>query len=149
MRTSLLGVIVISVLLVLYLAVTGYRAVLLLGSGDPVGIAMGAALLVLPLVGAWALWRELRFGRQAAALVKRLEGEGRLPEDQVELMPSGRPVRSAADAVFPKYQAETEANPQSWQSWMRLGLVYDACGDRRRARQAVNEAITLSRLQAE
>lgn len=145
MRTSLLGVIVMSLLLALYLVVTGYRAVLMLGSGDPVGIAMGAALLALPLVGAWALWRELRFGRQAADLVKRLEAEQRLPEDEVELMPSGRPVRESADAVFPKYRAETEADPEQWQSWMRLGLVYDACGDRRRARQAVNEAIRLSR----
>jgi len=145
MRNALPGVMIITVLLVLYLAVAGYRALLLLASGDPVGVTMGAALLVLPLLGIWALVREIRFGVRSTQLMKRLESEGRLPEDRVETMPSGRVVREAADAVFPKYQAEAEANPLSWESWLRLGLVYDACGDRRRARGAVNQAIKLSR----
>jgi hypothetical protein len=145
MRNALPGVVVITVLLALYLAVAGYRAVMLLVSGDPVGVTMGAALLILPLIGMWALVREIRFGVLSAQLMKRLESEGKLPEDAVETMPSGRVVRASADALFPKYQAEAEANPLSWQSWLRLGLVYDACGDRRRARGAVNQAIKLSR----
>lgn len=145
MRTTLLGVITISTLLALYLVFAGYRAIVLLGSAQPLGVTMGVALFVLPLIGIWALWRELRFGLTSAKLLKQLEAEGMAPDDQVELLPSGRVDRDTADALFPKYQAETEANPLSWQSWLRLGLIYDACGDRRRARGAVNQAIKLAK----
>jgi Flp pilus assembly protein TadD len=54
-------------------------------------------------------------------------------------------VREDADAAFPRYRAEAEADPESWQAWMRLGIVYDACGDRRRARGAIRQAISLER----
>lgn len=145
MRSTFFGVAIIAVLLGLYLLVAGYRAVLLVFSGDPVGTLMGVALLILPVVGLWALVRELRFGVQSAQLLKRLDAEGGMPDDEVERHPSGRVVRESADALFPKYQADTEAHPTAWQSWLRLGLVYDACGDRRRARGAVNRAIRLSR----
>lgn len=145
MRSTILGVITITVLLGLYLVFAGYRAIVLLGSGEPLAFSMGVALLVLPVIGLWALWRELRFGFTSAKLLKRLEAEGLTPNDEVALLPSGRVDRDAADALFPKYQAETESNPESWQSWLRLGLVYDACGDRRRARGAVNQAIRLAK----
>ncbi|MGO1537784.1 MAG: hypothetical protein ACTHZ9_07035 [Leucobacter sp.] len=142
---ALVGVIIISVLLLVYLASVGVRAVALLGSGELIGVVMGAALLVLPLIGVWALARELIFGRDATRLVDRLEAEGLLPDEEVGTHPSGRPDRAQADAMFPKYQAEAEAAPDSWQVWARLGIVYDACGDRKRARAALREAIACDR----
>jgi len=36
-----------------------------------------------------------------------------------------------------------EAHPDDWRAWYRLGLAYDASGDRRRARGAVRQAIQL------
>ena len=68
-----------------------------------------------------------------------------MPEEEVETRPSGRPVREQADAVFPRYRDAVDARPDSWVDWMRLGVVYDACGDRRRARAAIREAITRER----
>jgi len=47
--------------------------------------------------------------------------------------------------VFPEFAAALQANPESWQAWLRLGLAYDACGDRRRARWAVRRAIALAK----
>lgn len=141
---AVLGVVVMSALLVLYFVFVGIRAVALLASGSPVAVAMGVALLILPLLGIWALWRELKFGRDSTRLADRLETEGRMPEEPVAALPSGRPVREDADAAFPRYQQEVEADPTSWQAWMRLGIVYDACGDRKRARAAIREAIALS-----
>ena len=52
-------------------------------------------------------------------------------------------MREDADAVFPTYRAAVEANPDDWRAWYRLGLAYDAAGDRRRAREAVRRAIRL------
>lgn len=137
------GVAVMAVLLVVYIALAGQRAVVLLASGDPVGVAMGAALVVLPALAVWALWRELSFGRRAEALAARLEDEGGLPAEQIDTRTSGRPVREQADELFPAYRAAVEAAPDDWRAWFRLGLAYDGAGDRRRARQAVRTAIGL------
>ncbi|MGK0715544.1 tetratricopeptide repeat protein [Leucobacter sp. W1153] len=142
---ALTGVIVMAALLVLYFFFAGVRAVALLVSGTPVALAMGVALLVLPLIGAWALIRELRFGWRSTQLVDRLDAEGRLPDDLGETGPTGKPNREIADSAFPHYRKETEANPSDWRAWMRLGLVYDACGDRKRARSAIRQAIRLER----
>ncbi|HKP05894.1 MAG TPA: hypothetical protein VJU58_01450 [Microbacterium sp.] len=140
-----IGVAVMAALLALYIVLVGQRAWLLLVSGDPVGIAMGAALVVLPLIAAWALGRELWFGVRAQQLGKRLEAEGALPQEEVAVRPSGRVMREDGDAVFPAYRADVEAHPDDWRAWYRLGLAYDAAGDRRRAREAVRAAIRLEK----
>ncbi|KAA9087283.1 tetratricopeptide repeat protein [Microbacterium radiodurans] len=136
---------VMAVLLAVYIVFVGHRAVLLLGSGDAVGIAMGAALVVLPLVATWALWRELSFGVHASRLARQLEADDALPSEELDVRPSGRVDRAEADALFPTYRAAVEAAPEDWRAWFRLGLAYDGAGDRRRAREAVRTAIALER----
>lgn len=142
---ALVGVIVMSALLVLYFVFAGVRAVALLASGTAIAVAMGAALLLLPLIGAWALARELLFGVRSTALVDELERERLLPDDLGDAGPTGRPDRAVADAAFDRYRLEAEAAPESWRAWARLGIVYDACGDRNRARRAIRTAISLKR----
>ena len=137
------GVVVMAALLALYIVLVGQRAWLLLVSGEPVAVAMGAALVVLPLLAAWALGRELWFGLRAQRIGRRLEAEGGLPQEEVAVRPSGRVLREEGDALFPAYRAAVEARPDDWRAWYRLGLAYDAAGDRRRARGAVRQAITL------
>ncbi len=136
-------------LLVFYLALIGWRAVLFLASGEPAGIVIGVALLVLPVVGAWALVRELQFGRNSERLIRVLDDEGGLPVEELPVRASGRPVRAAADEDFPRYKAEVDAAPEDWRAWLRLGLAYDAAGDRRRARAAIRTAISLERRSAQ
>ena len=138
-----IGVAVMAVLLVVYIALVGQRTWLLLTSGDPVGIAIGVALVVLPLLALWALGRELWFGVRAQQLGRLLEADDALPAEVVAVRPSGRVLREDADAVFPAYRTEVEAHPDDWHAWYRLGLAYDAAGDRRRAREAVRRAIRL------
>lgn len=140
-----LAAIVMALVLLVYLVLVVQRAVLLLASGQAVGIAMGAALIILPLIGAWALGRELLFGARTEKLVKLMAAEGTLPVDDLPHRASGRPLRDAADAEFPQYKAAVEAEPTSWRAWFRLGLAYDASGDRRRAREALRQAIRLYR----
>ncbi|WP_158868030.1 tetratricopeptide repeat protein [Leifsonia sp. AG29] len=134
-----------ALLLVVYLVLALQRAVLLIVTGQPVGIAMGVALLVLPVIAGWAIGRELLFGARTEKLVRILEAEGGLPVEDLPTRASGRPLRDAADAQFPEYKAEVEAAPGSWRAWFRLGLAYDASGDRRRARAALRQAIRLYR----
>jgi cytochrome c-type biogenesis protein CcmH/NrfG len=141
--TARIGVAVMAVLLALYIVLVAQRAWLLLTSGEPIAIAMGVGLVVLPILAAWALGRELWFGVRAQTLGRRLETEGGLPAESVAVRPSGRVMREDGDAVFPAYRADVEAHPDDWRAWYRLGLAYDASGDRRRAREAVRQAIRL------
>jgi tetratricopeptide (TPR) repeat protein len=138
------GALVMAALLVLYLALVGWRAVQFVQTGEPVAVIMGVALIVLPVIAAWALWRELAFGVRSQALVRRLDAEDGL-DLGIPALPSGRPDRAAADAAFPAFREAAEADAGSWRAWMRLGLAYDAAGDRRRARSAVRRAIELER----
>ncbi|MFO7690923.1 MAG: hypothetical protein R6W83_10295 [Cryobacterium sp.] len=140
-----IAVVFMSVLLVFYLVLMGWRAVLFAQSGEPVGVAIGIALIVLPIIGFWALVREITFGFRSERLVKMLDEQGRLPVEELTLRPSGRPNRNEADAEFPRYRAEVDEAPRDWRAWLRLGLAYDASGDRKRARSAIRTAIVLER----
>ncbi len=138
-----IGVAIMAAVLLLYVVVVSQRAILLLTTGDPVGITMGLALFILPAIAAWAIGRELWFGIRAENVGRRLESEGALPEEQLSVRPSGRVDRDEAEALFPRYREAVESAPDDWRAWYRLGLAYDGAGDRRRARSAVRQAIKL------
>jgi hypothetical protein len=127
-----------------YFVVLGERAVVLLGAPQLLAKVLGAALLVLPFIGAGLIAAELRFGLAADRLATRLDeapgAAGELPR-----LPSGRIDRKAAVAVYERRRAEVEDAPSDWRPWLRLGLAYDDAGDRRRARAAVRHAIALHR----
>lgn len=139
----MIGAIVMAVLLAVYLGFTANYAWVLINDSVPLVVAMGFALVVLPILGAWGLVVEMRFAVNSQRVMVALEAEGLMPDSELPRLVSGRSNRSAADAAFPGFGAAVEANPDSWQDWARLGLAYDACGDRRRARWAVRRAISL------
>ena len=132
-------------LLVIYLIFATQYAIILLRAAEPLANALGVALVILPVIGAAVLVADLVFVVRGERLLKRLGDEDGLPVDDLPRLPSGRVDPKAADAEFPKYQSEVEAEPGSWQAWLRLGLAYDASGDRRRARWATRKAIALAR----
>lgn len=133
-------------LLALYLWAALYQGIIMITTGVPVAVVMGCALIVLPVVGAWGLWRELAFGFTTSKLVKILQSEGSLPGENLPHRPSGRPLREDADKEFPRYAAAVEKNPESWRAWFELGMAYDASGDRKRARHAIRTAISLHKV---
>jgi hypothetical protein len=134
---------VLVVLLAFYAVLIGTKGVAMIASGSAVGVLLGAAVLTLPVVGAVLVAREVQFGRRSAELAAVLEKEEALPVDDLPRRPSGRVDRAAADAVFEERRAETDAAPESWRAWYRLGVAYDDAGDRTRARAAVRHAIAL------
>ncbi len=135
----------VTLLLVFYLVVAVQRSVLLMSDPNLVAKAIGVAYLVLPVIGAWALIRELLFGARTERLAKILEAEGGLPEDTLPRTPAGRIIREAADLEFEKYRVEAEAAPGAWRSWFRLSCAYDAAGDRKRARASMRDAVRMFR----
>ena len=125
----------------LYLIVIAQVAWQFIADGNPVAIVMGLAILVLPVIGVWVVYRELQFGVRTAELGRTLEASGGLPADDLPKRPSGRVEREAADARFTERQREVKAAPDDFGSWFRLSVAYDDAGDRRRARAAMRTAI--------
>jgi cytochrome c-type biogenesis protein CcmH/NrfG len=120
-----------------------WRGALLIGSGTAAGAGIGVAVVVIAVVGAWVLWRSVRFGMRMQTLARELQDEGGLPVDDLPRRPSGRAERGAADELFERRRAEAEADPGDWRVWFRLALAYDDAGDRSRAREAARRAIAL------
>jgi len=143
-----IGVALIGAALILYFVLMGQKAILLIASGEPVGIAMGAALIVLPLIGVWALGREIQFGVQAERLGTRLDSEGGMPAAETELTPSGRIAKGDAEPLVQRYEAEADAAGDDWRARYRLGVVQDAAGRRKDARASIRAAIRLAKQKA-
>ena len=99
--TTRAGAILMAVLLALYVVLVGWRAVQFIATGEPAAVGIGIALIVLPIIAAWALWRELAFGVRSQALMRRLEAEGGL-DLGIPVKPSGRPERAARGCRVPR-----------------------------------------------
>lgn len=135
---------VLTAALVVYLVLLADRAVELLDTGTPAGIALGVAVFVLPLLGAWMVIATWRSGVRIQRLGQRLDAEGALPDaSDLPRRASGRVDRDAADAWFEERRAELESHPEDWRYWYRLAYAYDIAGDRRRARATMRRAIEL------
>jgi cytochrome c-type biogenesis protein CcmH/NrfG len=140
--------------LVFYLAGCVWRGVLALQTafteGSLAAGVLGCCVLAFGVVGAWFLWREIQFGyateRLALALDEDESPGGGLRYEEIDGLPrsqGGRVDRSAADALFAKRKAETEASPEDWRCWYRLAAAYHAAKDSSRARAAMRHAISL------
>jgi cytochrome c-type biogenesis protein CcmH/NrfG len=130
-------------LLGMYLALVGERSIALVSSSEPVAVAIGSIMIILPAVAAWGIFMELRFGLRIERLGERLKQEDAWPQFDFELRPSGRPTKESAEAIFGRYRELVKNDESNWRSWFALGLAYDAAGDRARARKAMRTAIAL------
>lgn len=142
---SRLSVGAMALCLVLYIILVGQRVVALLWTGEPIAITMAIALIILPLIAAWALVRELQFGFAADRLGKQLNSEGTMPTSDAERTPSGRLVAGAAEPLIQEYRDLAAASPEDWRAQFRLGVVQDAAGKRKDARASIRSAITLEK----
>ena len=143
MTYAKLGAIVMTGLLGMYLALVGERSIALVSSSEPVAVAIGSIMIILPAVAAWGIFMELRFGLRIERLGERLKQEDAWPQFDFELRPSGRPTKESAEAIFGRYRELVKNDESNWRSWFALGLAYDAAGDRARARKAMRTAIAL------
>lgn len=139
-----LGALGMSVLVVFYIILLGQQGFLFLIQDNLVSQIMGASILVLPLFGVWGIFRELKFGLAVEKMGQKLEDEKGWPSFEFSLRPSGRAVKAEALLEFDKFRQAADADPENWRKWFALGLIYDACGDRRRARMAMRKAIERS-----
>lgn len=144
MTSAKLGAVVMAALVLMYVALLGQKGYLFLLEANPVAKVIGGSILVIPGVGAWAIYRELRFGLAIERLGKLLENEGNWPRFRFGVLPSGRANKAEALQEFQEYKDAALADENNWRKWFALGLIYDACGDRKRARSAMRQAIERS-----
>ncbi|MFF0479496.1 hypothetical protein [Streptomyces sp. NPDC004284] len=133
----------LATVLVLVFGVVGMEGVLLLLTGEPAAMGMGAVAFLLPVVGGWFLWKNTSFARRANRLAAELEAEGGLPVDELQRTQGGRIDRDSADEVFARRKAEAEDSPEDWRCWFRLAVAYHDARDTPRARKAMQRAIAL------
>jgi cytochrome c-type biogenesis protein CcmH/NrfG len=127
-----------------YIVLLGRTAILMIGSGRAVAIALGGALLILPAIGLWAMIATLRAGLAHQKLAHLAAQDGmELDVSALPRQPSGRIERDAADALFDTVRGELGIDPQDWRRWYRLARAYDYAGDRSRAREAMKKAVEL------
>jgi tetratricopeptide (TPR) repeat protein len=144
MTSAKLGAVVMAALVLMYVALLGQKGYLFLLEPNLVAKVIGVSILVIPFVGAWAIYRELRFGLAIEKLGKLLENEGNWPRFRFGVLPSGRANKAEALQEFQEYKDAALADEDNWRKWFALGLIYDACGDRKRARSAMRQAIERS-----
>ena len=130
--------------LLVYFVTLTQTAIALLRTGTPAATALGVGVLLLPIVGIWAVVATLRAGLAHQRLARLAAEDGTdLDVSALPRTPSGRVQRDAADALFQTVRSEVEADPGDWRRWYRLARAYDYAGDRTRAREAMRKAVAL------
>ncbi len=135
-----------SSMVALYFALVAGRAVVFIGTSDPVARVMGIALLLFPALGAWWLLHEWRLGTAVQRMADELEGEGRLPIHDGEQDARGRLTGEAQEAVFEVARRGVELRPEDWAAWFHVAYAYEAAGDRSMARKSLRHASSLYRM---
>ncbi len=145
MKKGLWGAIAVTALLALYVWAVVGRGIALIGTGVPVGIAIGLGVLLLPLLCIALIIREWMLGASVQRMADELADRGELPEDHLPRSPGGRIDKAAAQAAFLPARDYAQEHPKDWQAWFNVAFAYDAAGDRRRARGALRTASALHR----
>ncbi|GJF10007.1 hypothetical protein NGTWS0302_25210 [Mycolicibacterium cyprinidarum] len=132
------------VALLVYAVMLGRAALVFLASGRPAAIGLGAAILIMPMIGVWVMVATLKAGLAHQRLARLARDEGmELDVAALPRMPSGRIRREAADELFEAVRNEVESDPGNWRRWYRLARAYDYAGDRSRAREMMKKAVQL------
>lgn len=103
-----------------YAALVAWRGWDFIASGEPAAVGLGAAVLVLPVLAGWLVWREVRFGFRMQQLAAHIETvDGRSLEERL---------------------AAASTAPDDWRAWYWAGVGLLEVGDKKQARAALDHA---------
>jgi hypothetical protein len=103
-----------------YAVLVAWRGWDFIASGDPVAVGLGIAVLILPLLAGWLVWREVRFGFRMQEL--------------------GAALTEKDDRPLEERVASAQANPDDWRAWYWAGVGLLEAGDKKQARAALDHA---------
>ncbi len=128
------GTTFIVVVAMVYLALVAARAVSLKQTAGTLGLVVGVSVMMLPVIAAYFVWREIQFGNGAQEMGAMLDAHVGDPRSSE--------MRATQSHVTDRYGAEAS---DDWVSWFRAAVVHEDQGDRRRARAAMRHAWRLYR----
>jgi hypothetical protein len=103
-----------------YAVLVAWRGWDFIVAGEPAALGLGLAVLILPLLAGWIVWREVRFGFRMQELGSRITE----PDE-----------RSLDERIVAAQEA-----PDDWRAWYWAGVgLYDA-GEKKQARAAFDHA---------
>jgi len=129
-RIALLLSVVVSVYVFFALS----RAAALLRFDNPLVKTLGVSVVLLTVLGAYLVFRELRFGFKTAEL-GRVINERELPTKSMDT--------DELDAYLVKAIERAEAEPENWTNWYCVALGYHVHTDRKLARDSMRYAVEL------
>lgn len=113
---------VLTAVLVFYFLLLGDRAAILMGDDRITFKLLGLGVLLLPVIGAWTVWRELALGMAAQRLGAEL---------------------GDFDTDFASAKSRVEHSPEDWRAWYILAISYGQARDTRNGRAAMRQAVEL------
>ena len=125
---------ILTAILLVYLGFTVLRGLDFLKVDDPAVQALGIAVLILPILGAILVYREIKFGK-LSYLMGQTISDDYLPTNDL----TDEQKREYLDRAIE--QAKTQM--QSWQAWYSVALAYDLLKERKLAREAMKYSVEL------
>jgi hypothetical protein len=120
--------------LAVYVFFAASRGVVLIRTGNgPVQI-LGIAILALTGLGAYLVYRELRFGFKTAELGRNI-AEVELPTRDLD--------SEALDSYLEHAMERAQVEPENWEVWYGIALGYHLHTDRKLARESMRYAVQL------
>lgn len=125
---------ILTAILSVYLVFTILRAIDFLQVDDPAVKALGIAILVLPILGAILILREIKFGKLSYQMGQTID-ESFLPTAQL----SEDQKSEFLDQAIERAKSQMD----SWQAWYSVALAYDLLKERKLAREAMQYSVEL------
>jgi len=124
----------LSCVLGVYVFFAASRGIVLLKTGNGPVQLLGVSILALTFLGAYLVYRELRFGFKTAELGRVI--------NEVELPTKGMDT-DALDTYLEQAIKKAQAQPEDWTVWYCVALGYHLQTDRKLARESMRYAIEL------
>lgn len=112
----------LTAVLIFYFLLLGNRASILMGDDRLAFQLLGLGVLLLPVIGAWSIWREFALGVAAQ----------RLGAEIGDFTPD-----------FEVAKKGVEGAPEDWRAWYRLAIAYGRERDTKLGRAAMRKAVEL------
>lgn len=125
---------ILTAILLVYLGFTVLRGLDFLKVDDPAVQVLGIAVLILPILGAILIYREIKFGK-LSYLMGQTISDDYLPTNDL----SDEQKREYLDRAIERAKAQME----SWQAWYSVALAYDLLKERKLAREAMKYSVEL------
>lgn len=129
-RISLILAAVLSV----YLFFAASRGIDLIRTDDPAVQALGVAVLILPILGAFLVIREIRFGKLSYQMGQVID-EAYLPAADIAADQKNANLVAAIDRA--------KEDMDNWQAWYSVALAYELMNERKLAREAMRYSVEL------